>query len=339
MKLVRESIEDILKPKDKTETRNEVIKYLDEQIVKRNIIKYDPNKQVKPGKGQAAEINFNITLPEKVDASPEFYYYVSAPESIKINNVSNSELSKIDSILINAYNISSFSLNPFYKPMTAKFTTEDVKIHGEHKLRKDSRFVYIPDYKIILEYYYSSNEYKANVVYFDYGFLKKHLSINESLGDILKPKSREEVMNALKDVTYDDYVDMVDKEIDAQRVVYGDEIVFNKFREFVEEGFNNQTPPSEIANQIITTYYKNEWKPDGGMALSNTGGIEIKIVDSGDGVEYRYTGEIIPKGAEIEFEHIDEEDDPDMYEYTGGVREYFEDENENRYYLDEFMRT
>jgi len=78
------------------------------------------------------------------------------------------------------------------------------------------------------------------------------------------------------------------------------------------------------------------------MALTNTGGIELKVVDSGDGVEYRFTGEIVPHGAEIEYDYRDEDNEQiDWSEVDDDEREtkaFFKDENENKWYLEDFMR-
>jgi len=172
-------------------------------------------------------------------------------------------------------------------------------------------------------------------------WLKDRKPIKESVGDILKPKSREEIQKALEYTEEDEYTDMVDKEIDRQRVMFGDDTIFSKYRELVDAGFKEKTPPSEVASQIIQSFYQNDWKPDGAMALTNTGGIELKVVDSGDGVEYRFTGEIVPHGAEIEYDYRDEDNEPIDWSEVDDERElkaFFKDENENKWYLEDFMR-
>lgn len=172
-------------------------------------------------------------------------------------------------------------------------------------------------------------------------WLEKHKSIKESLGDILRPKSREEIQKALEYTEVDEYTDMVDKEIDRQRVMFGDDTIFSKYREFVDEGFKDKIPPAEVAQKIIQTYYQNDWNPDGVLALTNTGGIELKIVESGDGVEYRFTGEIVPHGAEIEYDfREDEEEDVGLTdEDERESKAFFQDENGNKWYLEDFMRV
>jgi len=174
-------------------------------------------------------------------------------------------------------------------------------------------------------------------------WLKERKPIKESIGDILKPKSREEIQKALEYTEEDEYTDMVDKEIDRQRVMFGDDTIFSKYRELVDAGFKEKTPPSEVASQIIQTFYQNDWKPDGAMALTNTGGIELKVVESGDGVEYRFTGEIIPHGADIEYDYRDEDNEQiDWSEMTDEdereLKAFFRDKNENKWYLEDFMR-
>jgi len=172
-------------------------------------------------------------------------------------------------------------------------------------------------------------------------WLQKNKPMKESVGDILKPKSRDEIRKALEYTEEEEYADMVDREIDRQRVAYGDEIVFSKYRELVKDGFENKTPPSEVAHNIIENYYKNDWKPDGAMALTNTGGIELKVVDSGNSVEFRFTGEIIPHGAEIEYDYRDQESDEEVGWTDEDEREakaFFKDEHDNKWYLEDFMR-
>lgn len=175
--------------------------------------------------------------------------------------------------------------------------------------------------------------------------LEEKNSMKESISNILKPKSREEIQKALEYTEEDEYTDMVDKEIDRQRVMFGDDTIFSKYRELVNAGFKEKTPPSEVASQIIQTFYQNDWKPDGAMALTNTGGIELKVVESGDGVEYRFTGEIVPHGAEIEYDYRDDDGEETDWSEVGSTDEdereskaFFKDENENKWYLEDFMR-
>jgi hypothetical protein len=194
------------------------------------------------------------------------------------------------------------------------------------------------------------DDYAYEDIIEDYqGFLKwfkdeylSHFPINEGIKDVLKPKSREEIVKALEDVDFDRYVVFVDNEIDKQRVPHGNaDDLFIKFREFVIKGWEEKTPPTEVAHNIIETYYRDEWKPDGVMTLSNTGGMELKFVDNGEGVEYRYSGDIIPKGADVEYEYEKTEPDEDYpYSYDGTeIRTYFEDDRGEKWYLDQFMRV
>jgi hypothetical protein len=165
-----------------------------------------------------------------------------------------------------------------------------------------------------------------------------HFPVNEGIKDILKPKSREDIVKALEDIKFEQYVEFVDNEIDKQRVMYGNDIIFNKHREFVTYGWNHKTLPSEVAHNIIEKYYKEQWKPDGVMTLTNTGGMELKFIDKGEGVEYRYSGEIIPKGAEIEYECKIEINPETNIEEMNEVRAVFKDDRGEKWYLDEFMR-
>lgn len=87
----------------------------------------------------------------------------------------------------------------------------------------------------------------------------------------------------------------------------------------------------------------DDFVPTGHMQLTNTGGIEVEISKSGDGLRYRYSDDDEPKEAEIEYFTVD--DDPDNWPYDPEDEEYsdsrpgFEAEGGTIYYLDEFMRT
>lgn len=67
---------------------------------------------------------------------------------------------------------------------------------------------------------------------------------------------------------------------------------------------------------------KKEFKTMGVLALSNLGGIEIEINNTGEYVRYRYYGEIGQRPCKID--------------YTNDGRGYFRI-NSRRYYLDMFM--
>jgi len=172
-------------------------------------------------------------------------------------------------------------------------------------------------------------------------WLQRQEKISESLGDILKPKSEEEIVDVLKNMTYEDYEDFVNNMLDEytepveEMYSINAEIDINKF---IKAGFKNLIAPSKTAKNILEYYYKNTWKPHGGLALTNTGGIEIKVNDTYELVQYRFTGEIIPHISEIEYEILSEEDDKENYDYYGGVRAFFKTESEITYYLDEFMK-
>ena len=63
--------------------------------------------------------------------------------------------------------------------------------------------------------------------------------------------------------------------------------------------------------------------PFAARALSNWGGIEIEINETGEAVKYRYFGKIGQRACQIQ--------------YTTAGRAFFRARNQ-RYYLDEFMR-
>ena len=65
------------------------------------------------------------------------------------------------------------------------------------------------------------------------------------------------------------------------------------------------------------------FKPHAALAISNWGGIEIEINETGEAVRYRYFGKIGQRAC--------------MIQYTTAGRAFFRAKN-RRYYLDEFMR-
>ena len=150
-------------------------------------------------------------------------------------------------------------------------------------------------------------------------------NVKESLGDVLKPKSENEVKNAMKNLSRDEWGEMVLKEIDR----IGDEYGLDFYIEFRgDQAYADGVMPHTYAKQEVEKHFE-DWKPQGGMTLTNTGGIELKINDSGDGVEYRYSGETIPRGAEIQYGYVYDEDQEDSF---------FEDNHGNKYELSNFMR-
>lgn len=65
------------------------------------------------------------------------------------------------------------------------------------------------------------------------------------------------------------------------------------------------------------------FKPSAALAISNLGGIEIEINETGEAVKYRYFGKIGQRACQIQ--------------YTTAGRAFFRIRNQ-RYYLDQFMR-
>ena len=65
------------------------------------------------------------------------------------------------------------------------------------------------------------------------------------------------------------------------------------------------------------------FKPSAALAISNWGGIEIEIDETGEAVKYRYFGKIGRRACQIQ--------------YTTTGREFFRIRNQ-RFYLDEFTR-
>ena len=63
--------------------------------------------------------------------------------------------------------------------------------------------------------------------------------------------------------------------------------------------------------------------PSAALAISNFGGIEIEINETGEAVKYRYFGKIGRRACQIQ--------------YTTTGRAFFRTRS-RRYYLDEFMR-
>lgn len=107
---------------------------------------------------------------------------------------------------------------------------------------------------------------------------------------------------------------------------------------FVYESIKWLTPrsPEELKK---SHQEENELKPDGVLQLTNTGGIEVKLVDGGDEILYRFFSEdpFAPyTEAEIEWGY-DKDDFEEDEEGNPEYRAYFL-VGDTRYYLDEFMR-
>jgi hypothetical protein len=81
--------------------------------------------------------------------------------------------------------------------------------------------------------------------------------------------------------------------------------------------------------QCPMTY--NEFKAHASTHISNTGGIEIMIHPSGDGLYYRFVPDRDEEVFEAEIQYKDDEDDPN------NTIAYFM-HGECEYRLDEFMR-
>ena len=80
-------------------------------------------------------------------------------------------------------------------------------------------------------------------------------------------------------------------------------------------------------------------KPDGYMTLSNTGSMQVKLVDGGDSILYRFSsGDPFTPYKEADIEWGYDEDDYEVdREGLPELRPYFSVKN-TRYYLDQFMR-
>lgn len=107
----------------------------------------------------------------------------------------------------------------------------------------------------------------------------------------------------------------------------------------VDESIKHLTPRSE---EEIKKMHREEddLKPDGYMTLSNTGSIQVKLVDGGDSILYRFSSEDpFTPYKEVDVEWGYEEDDYNT-DSSGEPesRPYFL-VKDTRYYLDQFMRT
>lgn len=191
--------------------------------------------------------------------------------------------------------------------------------------------------------------------------------VNESIKH-LKPKTQKEIDAWLepmeqfkKDIIKYLHDKMLYNNLEVNSMMRKAEKYGNLYRDF-EDGFS----PQKAANNVLDVWlnegikhlkpfsnkqlkdagydekYKN-WKPDGYMTLSNWGGIEIKIVDGGEGVEYRfnYGDDNFRPVLEADVEWgIDEDDiDPETDENGDPITEPFFSVGEDKYFLKDFTRS
>lgn len=129
---------------------------------------------------------------------------------------------------------------------------------------------------------------------------------------------------------------------DFEPTDYGVRIIIELPFEYedIDEGIKHLTPKT---GPDIEEYLEKikDWKPDGVMTLNNWGGIELKVTDDGEGVEWRYNygnpdqiNTINEADLEWGYDEDDYEKDDDDNPY---LRQYFM-VGDTRYYLDQFMR-
>lgn len=112
----------------------------------------------------------------------------------------------------------------------------------------------------------------------------------------------------------------------------------------VNESIKHLTPFSkkQLKDAGYDEKYKN-WKPEGFMQLTNWGGIELKIIDNGEGVQYRfnYGDDDFKPVLEADVEWgIDEEDiDPETDDNGEPISEPYFSIGDDKYFLKNFMRT
>lgn len=123
---------------------------------------------------------------------------------------------------------------------------------------------------------------------------------------------------------------------------------FEEFKELLDkwvfntnESIKHLTPHSKehLKSAGYDEKYAN-WKPGGSMTLNNWGGIEIKIIDNGDAVEYRfnYGDDDFKPVIEADIEWGIDEDNPEMEDGEPISEPYFT-VGEDKYFLKDFMRT
>ena len=178
---------------------------------------------------------------------------------------------------------------------------------------------------------YFEDEFYDNIWYLDDLHLSESLSPN--LKNILSPKSKEEIENIFKNISFEDYVKLIEKEISNQELIHYYKIIDDY--KGLKHDYKNKVSPSESARKAMELYFKDKWKPDGFLTLTNSGGIEIQINTTFDEVEYRFTGDIIPKVAGIDYKSYGE----DEYVDEDEIYPFFTDEYGNEWDLNKFMRV
>lgn len=80
-----------------------------------------------------------------------------------------------------------------------------------------------------------------------------------------------------------------------------------------------------------------EFTPQAGTHITNTGGIEVMLSEDGAGIFYRYTsgGDEPGEIKEAEVQYFDQDTDGEIFEET---RPGFETDHKCRFYLDEMIR-
>jgi len=87
----------------------------------------------------------------------------------------------------------------------------------------------------------------------------KAQKVYENIGDVLKPKTEEEIHNALDEIGFDDYDYAV-----AQALGYGnnhmitnDKSFRRRGRRMMVKGFKNKKSPFDVAKEVLKTYKKH----------------------------------------------------------------------------------
>jgi hypothetical protein len=106
----------------------------------------------------------------------------------------------------------------------------------------------------------------------------------------------------------------------------------------VNESIKHLKPRSEEELRLYIEKYK-DWKPDGYLTLTNSSCIEVKIVEGGDSIEYRFNyGDNkfhFPIEEFLEWGY--DEDDIEAGDEKPDLKPYFL-VGETKYFLDNFMR-
>lgn len=166
-------------------------------------------------------------------------------------------------------------------------------------------------------------------------FLDKGHRVDESIGDLLKPKSQKEIdviMDSLSLREYEDLITQLKSRHDLSEIIfYLEELTKD---EFIERAYADKIPPHEYFEDVLLLHFSEAWEPDGVKQITQDGGIELQLTGDGQGVYYRYTWEIIPRSADVEYGYNDI--------FSGETDEttpYFVDDMGHKQYLDEFMRV